>query len=1113
MGSRFAYEDDESLDEEQEEGLTIDERYAYLIEGFLFHAKRLGKLEEISTSWEIRVIRLEKVEKEAKETQGVMELCLDKLKSMEDMFKDETHRVVNELEIVRESNAHDVECIQDLIGGTRTRGNARVRARPMPRDRGNSGGDREDVQQGDGKGSSLNGKDESSTVRNKESHREIITRLRCPEKNHLTVIVMGIDEPEGEVGRLGAIVSVNTVKKGNDAIASVNTVKKGNGATTSEKAVKPRKGLGSIVRVNTARPRERRCMTADVKAVKLEKRPSVIAYDNVARPESGATTSSKVVEGGEHKGTLKEYVSQFKKLMLRVLSLTEEDGFFTFMFGLKPWAKKILERKEVNELYKALTSTESIREFGVNKNNTSKAKLKAEDSNKGIRDEGKLKDDECSSSSGSESPLNDEPDNESGEDVCRLNTSTSVKDVKPRVRVEQINGHQIKMPKVLQDYPRGAKSSKVKDEPMIELSKEEDEHRIKEALRLGSIRFVSAKASGSKVQEELSVSEEFAKHARVEIIASETIIRKWSNEVFTKDVQVKNNPSKTIRQKSKGAKTLRDKATMEKLPIWIVKLHATEANASSSYGRTAISQCAEKSPSLLSFKRQQVYATIVARCVLNGFQDLAIEWLAKLASTRHFNLGKKKEGNAARYVTRSQAIKILQVSLWDFSFATCRMLTEAKKNGELAKLFMSRAPSYKLDVVIRDRYPTFIDALRDLDDPLTMMHLFAMLPAIDRLKIEVKRIHNCRSYIPCPAILGPLSGCHEWQAYISRTHKLRKIFVAVKGIYYQAEVDGKKITWLAPLARQQVLTNDIDFNVMLTFLEFYETLLGFVNFQLYHFINVKYPPILDPRLEALAADLYALSRYFDANHRASVQEPQVAGSSSSEQEQEESNLNLAQLQHQLPANEPGALMHLVQDASSERRWSYQGLFRESPCFSSFLLLEVLFLGKEMELRFMKLMIALLIRLWTDHPKDMFTFQENKFNHMCNIAVFANRNPPPHLSPFVDDEAEALKICWQKGVNRTEAMEAAEKKRQGISSINKLNSEDTESKEQFLPDVEEPSVKDPSRLMMSRKKRRLAEAIEIGKQRKKDHVERLEERKRNIDAAQKLEKKHKKAQHS
>ncbi|KAE8689350.1 Pescadillo-like protein [Hibiscus syriacus] len=208
---------------------------------------------------------------------------------------------------------------------------------------------------------------------------------------------------------------------------------------------------------------------------------------------------------------------------------------------------------------------------------------------------------------------------------------------------------------------------------------------------------------------------------------------------------------------------------------------------------------------------------------------------------------KKVKGNHHTYYHLKDVMYILHDPLLE-KFREIRAYkkkikkAKAKKNDELAKLLSSRAPSYKLDMVIRDRYPTFIDALRDLDDPLTMVHLFAMLPAIDRLKIEVKRIHNCRRL------------CHEWQAYISRTHKLRKVFVAVKGIYYQAEIDGQKITWLVPHARQQVLTDDIDFNVMLTFLEFYETLLGFVNFQLYHSINVKYPPILDPRLEALAAE-------------------------------------------------------------------------------------------------------------------------------------------------------------------------------------------------------------------------------------------------------------------
>ena len=38
------------------------------------------------------------------------------------------------------------------------------------------------------------------------------------------------------------------------------------------------------------------------------------------------------------------------------------------------------------------------------------------------------------------------------------------------------------------------------------------------------------------------------------------------------------------------------------------------------------------------------------------------------------------------------------------------------------------------------------------------------------------------------------------------------------------------------------LPTDVDFRVMLTFVEFYATLMGFVNFKLYHSLNLKYPP-------------------------------------------------------------------------------------------------------------------------------------------------------------------------------------------------------------------------------------------------------------------------------
>ncbi|XP_062016516.1 pescadillo homolog [Rosa rugosa] len=322
-----------------------------------------------------------------------------------------------------------------------------------------------------------------------------------------------------------------------------------------------------------------------------------------------------------------------------------------------------------------------------------------------------------------------------------------------------------------------------------------------------------------------------------------------------------------------------------------------------------------------------------------------------MVKKKHYRpAGKKKEGNAARFVTRSQAVKQLQVNLplfrklcilkgifprepkkkvkgnhhtyyhlKDVSFIQHEPLldkmrnirayekkvkkAEAKKNRDRANILRQRRPTYKLDNVILQRYPKFIDALRDLDDCLTMVHLFAALPAIED-RIDVKRIHNCRRM------------SHEWQAFISRTHKLRKVFVSVKGIYYQAEVKGQLITWLTPHPLQQVLTDDVDFNIMLNFLEFYEALLAFVNCHLYRSINVKYPPILDPRLEAFAAELYALSRYFDASSRSSVLDPQVSSLPGSGKV-DESELRLAQLQHQLPSNEPGALMGLVENVPGE----------------------------------------------------------------------------------------------------------------------------------------------------------------------------------------------------
>lgn len=245
-------------------------------------------------------------------------------------------------------------------------------------------------------------------------------------------------------------------------------------------------------------------------------------------------------------------------------------------------------------------------------------------------------------------------------------------------------------------------------------------------------------------------------------------------------------------------------------------------------------------------------------------------------------------GNAVQYLTRNQALKKLQLKLSEFrrlcilkgihpreprkkvhganktyyhvkdiAFLLHEPLLKkvrelatydkkvskalSKKNRDLAKRLASRRPGYRLDHLVRERYPSFVDALRDLDDPLTLVHLFAVLPADAHHGIPSDRVHLSRRL------------ALEWQAWVARAHALRRVFVSVKGYYYQAEVQGQAVTWLVPHQLTQVLPPDVDFKVMLTFLELYQTTLQFVMYKLYRSIGLKYPPVIDEDLEEGAA--------------------------------------------------------------------------------------------------------------------------------------------------------------------------------------------------------------------------------------------------------------------
>ncbi|KAJ2493725.1 mRNA-binding ribosome synthesis protein nop7 [Coemansia sp. RSA 2050] len=161
-----------------------------------------------------------------------------------------------------------------------------------------------------------------------------------------------------------------------------------------------------------------------------------------------------------------------------------------------------------------------------------------------------------------------------------------------------------------------------------------------------------------------------------------------------------------------------------------------------------------------------------------------------------------------------------------------------------AKGLEARRPEYTLDHLVIERYPTFVDALRDLDDALCMVFLFATMPTVSKVTNEI--VEDCKRLST------------EFMHYVIHSHSLRKVFLSIKGIYYQAEIQGQSITWIVPYQFSQNVPLDVDFKVMGTFLQFYRTLLGFVNYRLYTTSNLSYPPKVDQSMDDSAAGLGSL---------------------------------------------------------------------------------------------------------------------------------------------------------------------------------------------------------------------------------------------------------------
>jgi len=424
---------------------------------------------------------------------------------------------------------------------------------------------------------------------------------------------------------------------------------------------------------------------------------------------------------------------------------------------------------------------------------------------------------------------------------------------------------------------------------------------------------------------------------------------------------------------------------------------------------------------------------------------------------------KGKKGEAAAYVTRAQALAKLQLPLADFrklcilkgiyprdpkkknsgadktyyhhkdiaflmhepllnkffelkTFMKKFKRLMGRKERASAKNFEGRKPEYTLHHLVRERYPSFDDAIRDMDDGISMLALFQSLSADQRRNIPVEAVDEATQLY------------QEFQLYVIRAQALRKTFASIKGYYFQAEICGQSVTWLSPHQFAQDLPPEVDFRVMLTFLEFYRAMVKFVLFKLYADIGISYPPRRIEKRDRKGAEVASLELEMRDAGKA-----REALTEQGDKENEEVATGMAQDFGEESAEAMEIQKNLA--AATRMKTTFRGLrifiSREvplRPVYFSLLCGGATAVGWE---RGAASAVAradgsafavgnkTITHQIMDRPPEGVELLEGReyiqpqwvfdsFNSGCllPIAPYApGRAPPPHLSPFVDDKAE------------------------------------------------------------------------------------------------------------
>lgn len=245
---------------------------------------------------------------------------------------------------------------------------------------------------------------------------------------------------------------------------------------------------------------------------------------------------------------------------------------------------------------------------------------------------------------------------------------------------------------------------------------------------------------------------------------------------------------------------------------------------------------------------------------------------------------KSGSGESGRYVQRAQALRRLQVSLADFrrlcilkgvfprqprkklagrdrvyyhtkdiQHLACEPLLNKFREEKVVAKRMAKAlarhdilkakrcadqereagadiESQDLSRILLERYPTLLHAVRDLDDAVSCVALFASLPASNAAKITPDIIFRCQKLL------------NEFLLITSHKNCISAVFASVKGYYVEFSILNEKLVSLFPHEFSTQPSKQVDLKVMSTFLTLYLALLQFVVYKLYSLSDFAYPP-------------------------------------------------------------------------------------------------------------------------------------------------------------------------------------------------------------------------------------------------------------------------------